>query len=350
MSRPPSSQALADVAQAAFLVDLGDLRAHVGRLDPRITPRDFGAGFGGHREGVLVVLPGEQHAGEVHAALTRVAAHAEHAGLDHGGDVGVVEDDAGRLAAELEEQLLDVLGGGGHDPPADGGRAGEGDHVDAGVGDHVLAHRRVRGGDDVEDAGGQVGFLVGDPAHQGGGPRRPRGGLDDHGVAGGQGRADLRAELLDRVVVRRDDGDHAPGLLDDQAPVGLDPAPVEVGHVVVELVVGGLVGLALQVADGDVELDHGRPGHEHGGADLGHQQLPQLLDVALHGLHELGDAAAPELVVLGPLGLVEGGAGGGDGRVDVGDVGVRRGPDHRLEIGVDVVERLARRGARPAGR
>jgi hypothetical protein len=47
--------------------------------------------------------------------------------------IGVVEDDVGRLAAEFERQALAGAGGGGADDLADFGRAGEGDLVDAGV-------------------------------------------------------------------------------------------------------------------------------------------------------------------------------------------------------------------------
>jgi hypothetical protein len=53
--------------------------------------------------------------------------------------VGVVEQDVGRLAAQLQQDLLDRAGGQGRDPPADRGRAGEGDLVDLGRGDQRLA-------------------------------------------------------------------------------------------------------------------------------------------------------------------------------------------------------------------
>ena len=64
--------------------------------------------------------------------------------LDRLVDRGVVEDDVGGLAAELEG---DLLVGAGHrlgDRPADLGRAGEGDLVDVGVGRPAPGRSRRR--------------------------------------------------------------------------------------------------------------------------------------------------------------------------------------------------------------
>ena len=47
-------------------------------------------------------------------------------------DVGVVEDETGALAAELEQEPLHRPAAGLGDPDADLGRAGEADHVDVG--------------------------------------------------------------------------------------------------------------------------------------------------------------------------------------------------------------------------
>ena len=70
------------------------------------------------------------------AGHARLAGRGEHAG-DHavGGraEVGVVEHDLRRLAAELERDLVEVLGRGVGDRAAGGGGAGEGDLVHAGV-------------------------------------------------------------------------------------------------------------------------------------------------------------------------------------------------------------------------
>ena len=53
--------------------------------------------------------------------------------LDRLVDGRVVEDDVGRLAAELQRQRLVGAGDGAADLLADGGRAGEGDLVDVGM-------------------------------------------------------------------------------------------------------------------------------------------------------------------------------------------------------------------------
>ena len=72
-------------------------------------------------------------------------------------EIGILEDDEGRLAAELERQRLARAGGRLADQAADLGRAGEGDLVDAGM----LDERRAGGavaGDDVDDARRQAGL------------------------------------------------------------------------------------------------------------------------------------------------------------------------------------------------
>ena len=67
----------------------------------------------------------------------------DHA-LDGAVEVGVLEDDERRLAAELERQLLAAAGGRLADDPADFGRAGEGDLVDVGMVDERARRSRRR--------------------------------------------------------------------------------------------------------------------------------------------------------------------------------------------------------------
>src|SRR5690606_8207120 len=76
--------------------------------------------------------------------------------LDGAVDVGVLEDDVGRLAAELEGEAFAGAGGRAADQLADLGGAGEGDLLDIGVGDDGgagVAHA----GDDIDDARRQAG-------------------------------------------------------------------------------------------------------------------------------------------------------------------------------------------------
>ena len=69
-------------------------------------------------------------------------------------------------------------------------------------------------GDDVDDAGGDVGLLGDQPAEQRGVPRRVGRRLEHHGVAGGERLADLVDRHLEREVPRGDGADDADRLLD----------------------------------------------------------------------------------------------------------------------------------------
>ena len=91
----------------------------------------------------------------------------EFRNLQHGpGDgrveVGVVEDEEGRIAAELERDLLQLSRALAHQELADLGRPGEPELAHVRVRGHLPAdQRRVLGcaGDDREDARGQPGLL-----------------------------------------------------------------------------------------------------------------------------------------------------------------------------------------------
>jgi hypothetical protein len=78
--------------------------------------------------------------------------------------VGVGEDDARRLAAELEQDARHARRDGLLDPLADGGAAGEGHHVDLGRADERVADLRAGAADEVEDAGRQ--HVGDDPAER----------------------------------------------------------------------------------------------------------------------------------------------------------------------------------------
>ncbi|HVH11968.1 MAG TPA: aldehyde dehydrogenase family protein, partial [Longimicrobium sp.] len=97
------------------------------------------------------------------------------------GQVCAVEDDEGRLAAQLQRQLLARAGGRGADDLADLGRAGEGDLGDVGVADDLLANLAVAG-DDVDHAGRQADLLA-DIGEGQGGQRGPLGRLEHDRVA-----------------------------------------------------------------------------------------------------------------------------------------------------------------------
>ncbi len=122
--------------------------------------------------------------------------------FDRAIEIGIVEDDVGRLAAKFERQRLAGAGRGFADLAADLGRAGEGDLVDARVGDQRRAGLAVAG-DDVEQAPWQAG-LAAEVGEQEGGERGPFGGFQDHGIAGGQRGGDLPGQHQEWEVP----GDH----------------------------------------------------------------------------------------------------------------------------------------------
>ena len=140
----------------------------------------------------------------------------------------------GRLAAELEHDPLEVgLGRVVQEVAPDLGRARERDRVDVGVPADGLADGRAATGHDVEDARRQtrLGRQLGDAQQA---QRRVAGRLDDHGVAGRQGRSELPGGHQGRVVPGDDRADHADRLAHDHGQRVLAGR----GDVVVELVDG----------------------------------------------------------------------------------------------------------------
>src|SRR5919202_5219215 len=113
--------------------------------------------------------------------------------------VGVGEEDARRLAAELEGDPLDRPRGGGHDLAPHLGRAREGDLRHVGVLGEALADLAAWPHDDVDRALGVAG-LVRYPLELEGGQRGDLGRLEHEGVAGGEGRGHLPARDLQREV------------------------------------------------------------------------------------------------------------------------------------------------------
>ena len=170
-----------------------------------------GVGQVGH-EPVVDLRTGDDPAGRG-AVLAGIPEAERLEVLDDGLHVGVVEHDHRRLAAELEVEPLDPVRGDLGDVLAGVGVAGDRDHPDLGVADERIADRRARPGDDVEDAGRQD--VGGDLAEDEGRQRRSRRWLEDDRVARREGRADLPAGHHDRVVPRRDRGDHADRLAPD---------------------------------------------------------------------------------------------------------------------------------------
>ena len=86
------------------------------------------------------------------AHLAAAGEDADQGAVDGGLEVGVLEDDVGALAAELEADLFHVPGAGPHDGLADLDAAGEGHHVDVGRRGEIVADLPARTGEHLKDA------------------------------------------------------------------------------------------------------------------------------------------------------------------------------------------------------
>jgi len=165
------------------------------------------------------------------AGLAHVAHLRDHRPVDRGVDVGVVEDQERRVAAELHADPLELVGGLLHQQPAHAGRAGEADLAQPVVGLERLAELAgVLGGHHVEHAGREAG--LGEDPGQGQHRQGCLGGrLHHHGAAGGDRGTDLAGAHRQREVPRRDEQAGTHGLLDGQQPAaaggGLHPAAVD---------------------------------------------------------------------------------------------------------------------------
>jgi hypothetical protein len=112
----------------------GDNRPHLGFRIQRITYAHC-LGHGGHRiDQLRVHLALDDHPGTGATVLARVGEHRGAGVLGGFLDVHVGKDDVGRLAAQLQRDALDGLGGGGHDPPAGLGLTCESDLGDIRMG------------------------------------------------------------------------------------------------------------------------------------------------------------------------------------------------------------------------
>lgn len=140
---------------------------------------------------------------DARAGTAALAVVEEDAKVDPGDgvvDVGVLEDDVGRLATELESDLLQVGGGGGlEDLAADDGGAGESDLVDVHVGRESGTGDLAETRDDVNDTRGEAGLL-----DQAGGDETTKrsllSGLQDDGVTASNGGTDLPGPHEEREV------------------------------------------------------------------------------------------------------------------------------------------------------
>ena len=102
------------------------------RGSPATSDPAFAASFG--HEGVGDLLVDDEALGR-HADLALVHERAERSGGHRGVDIGVVEHDHRRLAAEFEQRRLEIFGRDLRDDAADPRRAGEIDPAHRGMAD-----------------------------------------------------------------------------------------------------------------------------------------------------------------------------------------------------------------------
>lgn len=324
--------AVVDVLHDAVELQLGDLGTLEGVLGEGVAELVLGGTLLEALDELVVDALLDQQAGTGTAALAVVEEDTKVGPRDGVVNVGIVEDNVGGLAAELEGDLLQVtLGSGLEDHTANQGGTSEGNLVNVHVAGDGGTGGATETGDDVDDTGREAGL----DDQLGGVQTRQRGllgGLDDNGVTGGNGRADLPGPHEQREV---------PG---DDLTADTDGLVAGVGEglgVGVNGLTGDLVGPATVVAQaasgsGDVALGHG-----DGLAVVQSLNSGQGLDVALEQVRQLGEHAATVRGGHAAPGTLEGGASGLDGNVDILLGGLVDGGDDLLVGGVDGLEGLA---------
>jgi ParB family chromosome partitioning protein len=254
---------------------------------------------------------------------------------DGGVQVGVAEDDVRALAAELERDALDLLGGPAADVLPDGGRAREGDLVDGGVLDQGTPRDVPAAGDDVQHACRQAGLArqLGEPER---GQRRLLRRLHHHRASRGERGGELPAAQQQREVPRGDGADHPDGVL---LRADVDPRVRDGDGGAHDF--GRPPGEVVEGAGRKVDVDGaGRPADLAGVEDL---QLGELVGPVEDRVPDtVQDAATVDRAHPTPLaGRVERPGRGLHGPGDVGRVARRGGRDGAAGGGVQHGQRLA---------
>ena len=239
---------------------------------------------------------------------------------------------AADLPPEFEEHLLQGVAGGGHNAPARGCGTGEGDHVDIGAGGQKGTDLRIRAGENIDDACGDVGVVGDQLAKRESDQRGVRRALQDDSAAGGQGGRELRKCELIGVVVG-DDGRHHPACLFLDPPVVLHAAALDVAEVLGHRI--GLQQIGVVADDVDRRVQLGTLAERLGGADLRDGERGKLVAVVDQGPMKLIEAADPKLAVRRPVGGVERAPRRSNGRLGVTDRRVGSVTEHGTGRGVD---------------
>ncbi len=270
-----------------------------------------------HQPPVDESLDEQARAGRADLAL--VGERGEEGAVDGGVEARVGEDDVRVLAAELERDVLDVDRGGLEDGAPRGGAAGEGDLVDEAAQGDLLARAGAGPGDHVHHARGEAG-LDGHPPEL---ERRERGelrGLEDAGVAGGEGGRELPSGHQERVVPRDDLAADADRLADDEARGGGGDAH----GLAIDL--GGEAAVEVEAGGGVVDVE---PRLAERLAAAPHLELGEGARLAADARGEIEEEPRP-LLCRGPAPgpVVEGVAGGADRARRLLPAGLGHGGEH----------------------
>ncbi|MPL93022.1 hypothetical protein SDC9_39146 [bioreactor metagenome] len=222
-------------------------------------------------------------------------------------DIGIVEQDHRRLAAQFQMRALDRAGRGLEHLAPGRDVAGERNHRHLRVVDERRTHGLATAKDDVDDPLGQ--HLGEDPRHRQRGQRRLFRGLEDHGVTRTDRRGDLPRHHHQRIVPGRDRGDDADRVAPDHR------------------------GVARQVLARDRPV-HGAHGarEEAEAVDDRRQLVAERHVPGLAAVERLepGERRRLGLDLLGDLQQIA--RAGGRRGARPGGEGLRRGPDRRLDL------------------
>ena len=190
-------------------VDHRSLLGTFGQAVGHLELQDGGGEFGG--EGVIDAFLNQQ-AIDADAGLAGIAVFRGHRAGDRRVEIGILEDDERRVAAEFHRNLLDRGGTLGHQHLADFGGPGESDFLHRRIAGEFATDGAGRAGHDVHHARGYP-RLPGQFGQRQGRVGRHAGRLDHDGATGGQGRSGLAGDHGVGEVPWRDRGDHAHRLL-----------------------------------------------------------------------------------------------------------------------------------------
>ena len=223
-----------------------------------------------------------------HADLPLVQERAEGRGVHRVLEIGVREDDQRVVAAELEDDALEVAARRLGELPARLGRAGEVDPAHVRVLDQLVADlRRLarRMGDDVQDARGKAGLGEDLRPEQPAGPRRLLRRLEHDGVAERERRGDRARREDQRRVPGRDRPDDA----DRAAQPHRERPRVSEGMISPDRAVRDR-GRLTEQARHEAHLEHAEA---EAAARLAREQRDDLLPPALEDVGRLQEDALP---------------------------------------------------------